>query len=162
MCTVQFNLNAFSEAQLLKDFRFFLPEISRIPDSLCRSGIAKQELSKRNTLIACVITLYRLSTTPRWNECEIKFGMHWSKLSEIIWENMELLNSKFSHLLKLHPEFLSQHREMYASTIESPGAPLDSRVRFADWTKIRISRSGRRKMNQRFCFSGLEVFHCLT
>ena len=161
MSTVQFNLNAFSEAQLLKDFRFFLPEISRISDSLCRSGIAKQNLSKCNTLIACVIALYRLSTTARWNECEIKFGTRWSKLSEIIWENIDLLNSKFSHLLKLHPEFLSQHYETYASTIESAGAPLDCRVGFADWTKIRISRSGRSKMNRRFCFSGLKVFHCL-
>ena len=68
--------------------------------------------------------------------------MFCSKLSEIYWEIVELLNEKCSGLLELRAEFLSRRCNLYASAINNAGASLEDCVGFVHCTKIQMAHPG--------------------
>ena len=68
--------------------------------------------------------------------------MFCSKISEIYWEIVELLNEKCSGLLELRAEFLKRRCNLYASAIHNAGAPLEDCFRLIDCTKIQMARPG--------------------
>lgn len=159
---VYFNLNTMSEQQQLKDFRFLLPEIRKISETLDWNGVTSRNLYACESTLACSIFLFRLATNGRWYDCESKFGMHSSKMSEIFWEQVEVLDKKCGKLLELRPQFLKSRCSAYAAAISEAGAPLDECIGFIDCTKIKMARPGGRNSYQRSVYSGHKRFHCLS
>ena len=109
--TVSFNLNSFSDLHLKTDFLFFLPEIGKFTKYLSCSGSTSRSRYVCEPNIATVIFLYRIATSSRWYNTELKFGLQSSKLSEIFWELVELLNEKVKACLERRKELLRE-REM--------------------------------------------------
>ena len=80
-----FNLNSLSEHQLLTDFRFKLPEIKLICDALAWNGCTTRNQYICEPMVTCSILLFRLATTQRWYDTELKFGIYSSQMSENFW-----------------------------------------------------------------------------
>lgn len=160
--SINFNLNALSELQLMKDFRFLLPEINKISVSLGWSGVTMRNSYVCEPVLACALFLYRLATITRWFECETKFGMYTSHMSEVYWEIIELVNNKWGKLLDLRGPYLKERSESYAESIRQSGSSLEKCVGFIDCTKIRMARPGGRSSLQKACYSGHKRFHCLS
>lgn len=97
--TSYFSLNGQSERQSLTDFRFLLPKIKRMTDILGWVGVTKRNLYSCGPIVPCAILLYRLTTTSLSYESETKFGLYSSKLSEIFWEMIEIVETKWENFL---------------------------------------------------------------
>lgn len=159
---VNFNLNSMSDYEMLKDFRFLLPEIKKLSDMLGWNGVTARNSYVCEPILACAIFLLRMATPTRWYDCELKFGMYSSKLSEIYCEIVEYLIEKCGSLLDLNDEVLQQRTTAYANPVKEAGAPLNRCVGFIDCTKIRMCRPGGTNVNQRSCYSGHKRVHCLS
>ena len=122
--TVTLNLNSLSELQIQKDFRFFLLETRTITENIGWSDTTSRSGCVCETTTATAMLLYKLATTSRKYDAEMKFGIHLSKLSEIFWEQVESLNSKGSTLLGLRNDLLQTRRGIYAQAIRNAGAPF--------------------------------------
>ena len=83
--SITFNLNALSEHQQLKNFRFLTPHIQTLTTMLSWSGETKRSSHSFSAIIATCIFLFRLATKARWYEAEMKFGLQTPVLSEILW-----------------------------------------------------------------------------
>lgn len=156
-----FNLNSYSESQMLMDFRFKVPEVKKITDALGWSGTSTRRGYVCDPILACCILLFRLATTQRWCDMEVKFGMFACQLSEVFWEMVQALVDKLGWKLDLDGAQLRLRADMYADSIRSAGAPLHDCVGFIDCTKIRMQRPGGTGANQRACYSGHKRVHCL-
>ena len=86
--------------------------------------------------------------------------MHFSALSEVFWETIEILHEKRSALLlEFRYDIMEQRREEYARALD--GLPSSDVVVFIDCTKIQIARpSG--SAAQRSFYSGYKRFHCFS
>jgi len=113
---------------MLKDFRFKLPEIAKITDKLQWSGVTERNGYRCAPIAATCVMLYRFATTTRRYECDIKFGMFTSQLSEVFLGENRALQRNFWMFLDLRGSFLRERAVLYAEAIEMPGAPLDSCV----------------------------------
>lgn len=142
MKTHYFNLNAFSNEQALRDFRFRVCDIPTISDVTGWAGKTKRNRYRCDPLTAFCIILRKLFSTCRWKDVEFMFGIRSSDLSEVFWEVVESLVEGKGHLVCEFRAMLVERAEMYADAIGAKGAPLDSCVGFIDCTKIRMSRPG--------------------
>ena len=98
-----------------------------------------------------------------WFDLETSFGMRSSALSEVFWEVLEWFVQLRGYLITtLREGFLRDRAASYADAIKNAGAPLDSCVDFIDCTKIKMARPGGQNRNQRSCYSGHKLFHCLV
>lgn len=159
--TSTFNLNAYSEQQCLRDFRFKATDIGRLAFRLAFPGRTSRNDYICDSVCATCILLHRLATVIRWYDVEPKFGFFSSQLSELFWDMVDLLIERVGHLLDLRGAFLRSRAALYASAIKDAGAPLERCVGFVDCTKIRMSRPGGGGANQRSCYSGHKRMHCL-
>ena len=158
-----FNINIYSDESALRDFRFQIKDIARVSDTMgWNAGKTVRNGYKCMPFTACCILLRRMASPCRWADVEYLFGMRSSALSEVFWEVMESFYEAQGHLvLNLREGLLAQRAELYADSIKSAGAPLDSCVGFIDCTKIQMSRPGGHSSLQRSCYSGHKRFHCL-
>ena len=122
--TIDFNLNTLSDLHLEKDFRFLLPEINMITEFLEWPGATSRYRYACESNIATAILLFRIATTSRWYDNETNFGAHSSKLSEIFWEQVELLNKERERLLELRKVILKELCELSAAGIHEAGSPV--------------------------------------
>lgn len=160
--SINFNWNNFADDHLLRDFRFRLTEIKKISDTLKWPGVTQRSSYICDPMIACAVMLFRLATTTRWYDAEIKFGMFSGQLSEVFWEMIELLLDKCGQNLVLDGENLVNSAEKYADAIHEAGAPYPDCIGFIDCTKIKMQRPGGHSSNQRACYSGHKRMHCLN
>lgn len=156
-----FNLNAFSDHQSLRDFRFKKCDVGRICDMVDWSGVSSRSEYYCHPITAICFTLQRLATTVRWVDMERKFGMHASQMSEIYWENVTKLVESYGYVLNMRGGFLRERAAIYAESIRDNNAPLPNCVGFIDCSNIRICRPGGEGANQRSCYSGHKRVHCL-
>ena len=68
-------------------------------------------------IIAYAIFLNKMATLSRCFDCEVTFGKYSSKLSEIFWEVIELINLKCGSLLDVNVNVLQQREFTYANSI---------------------------------------------
>lgn len=159
--STMFNLNALSEMQSLRDFRFKKADVGRLCEMIDWNGPTTRNQYNCHPLTATCLFLQRLATTVRWYDVEAKFGLFQSQMSEVFWEVVEKFTDKYSYVLKLRGNFLRERAHRYAQAIQEAGAPLPRCVGFIDCTKIRMSRPGGHGSMQRSCYSGHKRFHCL-
>lgn len=160
--TSVFNLNAYSEHQCLRDFRFKSQHIGILAEKLEFSGRTQRNEYIIDRVTAMCILLHRLATPIRWCDVEMKFGVFSAVMSETFWEMVELLHNTFGHLLNFRGSFLQSRAQLHADAIYAAGAPLDRCVGFIDCTKVRMSRPGGHGSMQRSTYSGHKRMHCLV
>lgn len=158
---VYLNLNALSDYQCLKDFRFRKADIGGLCERFSWPGISARNEYRCDRVTAMCSFLFRLATNCRWYDHELKFGMFTSQLSEIFWEHVELSVELYGHVLRFRPGIMQARANLYAEVLRQNNCPLDSCVGFIDCTKIRMTRPGGHGSNQRSCYSGHKRMHCL-
>ena len=90
MKSINFNLNAYSNEECLKQFRFFPAEIKKVSDIIGFSGgCTARSRYACDQLTPCCIILRRLAAPCRWLDLEPIFGMRLSVLSEVFWEGIK-------------------------------------------------------------------------
>lgn len=158
-----FNLNAYSEEECYRNFRFRAKDIGKIVQ-LCgwNSGKTKRCGYVVDPITATCLVLRKLSFPTRWKDIENMFGMHAPAMSEVFYEVNESLVHGNRELLETFNAPLMQRRAaMYADAIKKRGALLDHCVGFIDCTRIEMARPGGRGVLQRSTYSGHKRIHCL-
>ena len=85
-----FNLNYYSEEQILHDFLFRKADVGRVRAFMSwTEGRTKRSRYFFDAITVCCIVLRRLSSSCTWYDLEPVFGMRYSALSEVFWEAVE-------------------------------------------------------------------------
>ena len=91
------------------------------------------------------------------------FGKTSSALSEIFWEQLELLIKRNGHLLtEIRREFVRKRCQEYCKAIEEKGCLMEGCWGFIDGSKVKICRAGGHNLIQRAAHSGHKRVHCLN
>lgn len=90
-----------------------------------------------------------------------KFGVFFSKLSEVFWDISRSFVEFNEHMLSLRGAFFRTKAPVYAGAVKESGAPLLRCICFIDFTKIQMASPGGYGSLQRACYSGHKRMHCL-
>ena len=143
-------LTHFLRRKVLIDIRFKLPEIKLICDMLEWNVSRTRNQYICKPMVVCSTLLFRLATTQRCYDTELKFGMYSSQISEIFLGcRYEFLVQKFDQKLDLRGSSLMERAEQYAGAFRDAGALFVHYIGFMDCAKIRIQRLEGRGSNQR-------------
>ncbi|XP_064653070.1 uncharacterized protein LOC135503424 [Lineus longissimus] len=157
----RFNINKYNDEQCKAMFRFTKADISQLADALVIPPVYK---CKHGCIASghdglCML-LRRLVYPNRLLELEREFGRPKSVLSEIITTVLEDIylrfHTKFSSLEQ--PWMGRDQLHEFANAVHEKGAPLSNCWGFIDGTPRQICRP---KYNQRACFSGHKIYHCI-
>ena len=154
------DLDALTEAELLKRFRFTLEDIYRLknllllPDEMTFSNRCKATGEE-----ALCLLLRRLTYPCRYADLLPIFGRSFGAMSVIFNETLDYVWDRFAHLLTdMDQSWLdATSLASYSAAIHAKGAPLNNCFGFIDGTVRAIDRpSGQ---IQRACFNGHKRFH---
>lgn len=158
---VAFNLTDISDKQCLEEYCFLKKNVVMLTSLIRWNGLTNRNEYKCNPITATWFILQKLGSFVRWSDLEEKYGKFKSQMSEVFWEQIELLMNKYRNVLNLLEELLRSKAKIYTNAIQEVGASLDQWVGFIDCTKIKICLSGGHNSMQRFVYFGHKRFHSL-